>query len=188
MPRYFFKNEFLRQQQLHAQQAAYYIWRKTNSLSSRSTVPMLSSLLMLFLKISSVLTNSKDDEIGEPSNLLMMNLWNLQLTADESHQILKHTQINNSYYHDSSQSHINFFDFVQFYCIEKQKPLHHTKWKPLIGKILHSAPLNENINSVKPMRFKYWSWAWLSISFTTCCRIISSSSSNFFQVLFISLC
>ena len=51
----------------------------------------------------------------------------LKLTADESHQILRYTQIDNYYYHDSSQSHINFFDFVQFYCIEKQKPLHHTK-------------------------------------------------------------
>ena len=79
VPRYLFKNEFLRQQQLHAQQAAHYISGKTGSILSHSTVPMLSSLLMLFLKINSVLTNSIDDEIGEPSNLLMMNLWNLCL-------------------------------------------------------------------------------------------------------------
>ena len=114
VPRYFFNNDFLRQQQLHAQQAAHYIWGKTD-ISSHSTVPMLSSLLMLFLKICSVLTNSKDDEIGEPSNLLIMNLWNLCLW-----QILKHTQFDNYYYHDSSQSYINFFDLVQCYCIENR--------------------------------------------------------------------
>ena len=79
----------------------------------------------------------------------------LKLTADESHQILRYTQIDNYYYHDSSQSHINFFDFVQFYCIENRNLFIIPKWKPLIGNILNSAPLNKNINSVKPMRFKY---------------------------------
>ena len=58
-------SQFLRQQQLHAQQAAHYIRGKTDSISSHSTVPMLSSLLMLFVrKKFSVLTNSEDDEIG----------------------------------------------------------------------------------------------------------------------------
>ena len=40
---------------------------------------------------------------------------------------MKHTQIENYYYRDSSLSHVNFFDFVQFFHVEKQKPLHYTK-------------------------------------------------------------
>ena len=43
-------SQFLRQQRLHAQQAACYIQGKTDSISSHSTVPMLSSLLMLFIR------------------------------------------------------------------------------------------------------------------------------------------
>ena len=83
--------QFLRQQQLHAQQAAHYIWEKIDSISSHSTVPMLCSLLMLFVKkICSVLTNSEDNEIGGPNNNDPVKPVSLKLTADEWGQILKH--------------------------------------------------------------------------------------------------
>ena len=51
----------------------------------------------------------------------------LKLTADDSGRILKHTQVDNYYYRDPLLSHINYFDFVQFFRLEKQKHLHHSK-------------------------------------------------------------
>lgn len=78
-------SQFLRQQQLHAQQAARYIRGKTDSISSHSTVPMLSSLLMLFVKRkNSVLPNSEDDEIGGPNDDEPVEPVSLKLTTDES--------------------------------------------------------------------------------------------------------
>jgi hypothetical protein len=78
-------SQFLRQQQLHAQQAAHYIRGKTDSISSHSTVPMLSSLLMLFVKRkNSVLPNSEDDEIGGPNDDEPVEPVSLKLTTDES--------------------------------------------------------------------------------------------------------
>ena len=66
--------------------------KKTDSISSHSTVPMLCSFLMLFVKkICSVLTNSKDSQIGGPNNDEFVKPMSLKLTADESGQILKHT-------------------------------------------------------------------------------------------------
>ena len=83
---------------------------------------------MLFVKrIYFVSTNSEDDEIGGPNDEEPVEPVYLKLTADESGRILKHTQIDNYYYRDPSLSHINFFDFVQFYRVENQKPLHYTK-------------------------------------------------------------
>ena len=111
----------------------------------------------------------------------------LKLTADESHQILRQTQIDNYYYHDSSQSHINFIDFVQFYCIEKEKPLYHTKMETLEWEHFVQCSFKQEHQLKKPMRFKYWSWAWLSNFGTTCCRIINSSSSSlFFSFVYVS--
>ena len=61
---------------------------------------------MLFVKrIYFVSTNSEDDEIGGPNDEEPVEPVYLKLTADESDQILKHTQIDNYYHHDSSPSH-----------------------------------------------------------------------------------
>ena len=102
---------------------------------------------MVFVrKKMSVLNNSEDDEIGGPNDDEPVEPVSLRLTTDESGRILKHTQIDNYYYHDSSLSQVNFFDFVQFYRVERQRSLHYAQnGNPQLGTFT-------NTHTVKPMR------------------------------------
>jgi len=77
-------SQFLKQQQLHAQQASHYIRGKTDSISPHLTVPMLSNLLMLFVKSIYFLVDSQKSDVDDGGGDESIEPVSLKLTADDS--------------------------------------------------------------------------------------------------------
>ena len=81
-----------------------------------------------------------------------------------------------------------FLWFVQSYCIEKQKPLHYTNNGNIWLWTFVMCSFKQEHQLSKTHEIQILILGMVLKFFTTCCRIISSSCSNFFWVLFISLC
>ena len=92
-------SQFSRQQQIHAQQAAYYIWGFGDGIPSHKTVPMMSLLLLLYVKdsIKSLHYNQSskgsdyedEDSVEQPC---------VRLTMNEDGQVINVNQIDHYIY------------------------------------------------------------------------------------------
>ncbi|PPQ75657.1 hypothetical protein CVT26_001814 [Gymnopilus dilepis] len=116
-------SQFLKQQELHAQQAVNYIRGNTDSFASHKTVPILSSLLLYFVKdrffpcdshSSQNFTLDDSDDVEAPR---------LRITVDEDGRLSRRTQVDDYFYRDVALQDVNFFDFVQNFRVEKIKDI-----------------------------------------------------------------
>lgn len=137
-------SQFNRQQQIHAQQAAHYVLGLGDSISSHSTVPMLSSVLIAYLKetircASGTQSNSlpdandvSDDEDGEHDN--EPEQVHFRVETDKQGRIVESNQVHNYLYHSASLADMSFYDFCR--CVRLQ-----TKARSKKNKNMHESHL-----------------------------------------------
>ena len=107
--------QFTRQQQIHAQQAARYLRGNDDTISSHKTTPMMSALLLDFVrKEYGIKTNHEfeDDDDADVENAF------LKIQTDYEGKLVKYNQLTDYWYRGKSLSHINFYDFAR--CITLQ--------------------------------------------------------------------
>jgi hypothetical protein len=109
-------SQFSRQQQIHAQQAARYIQGFNDSISSHTTVPMLSSILLAYIKDHYLLSEQKTNEIGEDDE---QELVHLRIATDKEGNLVEANQIHHYIYRAESLSDMSFYDFCRCVRIEK---------------------------------------------------------------------
>ena len=117
--------QFTKQQQIHGQQAAYYIHGHLDGFGSHTTVPMLSNLLLAYLKqflarsnpspmdIDSSCDNTVDSDESE------IEPMTLRIRVDKKGKLLKSTQIDDYIFHDCKLDDVSYYDFVRYFRIEK---------------------------------------------------------------------
>ena len=121
-------SQFSRQQQIHAQQAAYYIRGFGDGIPSHKTVPMMSLLLLLYVEksIKSQHYNESfedsdcedEDSIEQPHIRLVMN---------KNGEVVNTNQIDHYIYRADSLLHLCFYDFVRKVRIETKAKDKRTK-------------------------------------------------------------
>lgn len=113
-------SQFSHQQQIHAQQAAHYIRGFGDGIPSHKTVPMMSSLLLSYIKKSMKTAHSSgnnsesdsddsDDETEHPR---------VRLTVTEHSEIVQADQVHHYIYRADTLSHLCFYDFVRYVRME----------------------------------------------------------------------
>ena len=131
-------SQFSRQQQIHAQQAARYIQGFGDGILSHKTLPMMSSLLLSYIKkstksISSSHSNSDDSNSDSDEEDHDMECPRVRLTITENNEIVQTDQVHHYIYCADSLSHLCFYDFVRNVRIEtkardkRMKNMHETR-------------------------------------------------------------
>lgn len=121
-------SQFSKQQQIHAQQAARYIRGHLDTITSHTTVPMLSGLLLAYLKCkyaSLVFTDHDDLDESAPDNFV--EKIHLKIVIDDNGKLSQRNQVNDYIYRSADLSNITFFDFVQRYKVVKLPKNHALK-------------------------------------------------------------
>lgn len=107
-------SQFGRQQQIHAQQAAYYIWGFGDGIPSHKTVPMMSLLLLLYVKDSIKLIHfnesSESSDYGDEDSTEQPHV---RLTMNEDGQVVNANQVDHYIHREDSLLHLCFYDFVR---------------------------------------------------------------------------
>lgn len=116
-------SQFNRQQQIHAQQAARYIQGHDDSISSHQSVPMLSSLLLSYVKNTFIGTGGmKSDMLSTPedsdNNDDGIEQSQICVSTDKEGNLVDVNQIHHYLHCDDSPVHMNFYDFCR--CIKLQ--------------------------------------------------------------------
>jgi hypothetical protein len=104
-------SQFTRQQQIQSQQGARYIWDKKDSMFSHLTKPMMSSLLLSYVKdlylpktAHLVTDDDSEDEEHEPISL------RISINCDGS--LMTTNQFHDYYFRAPSLQSMNYFDFA----------------------------------------------------------------------------
>jgi len=104
--------QFTRQQQIHSQQAARYIRRLGDSMSSHGTKPMMSAILIYNVKSIYLPPNSVDflggEEDEEDENTEKISLC---ICIDKEGNLMTTNQFHDYYYQVESLASMNFYDF-----------------------------------------------------------------------------
>jgi hypothetical protein len=112
-------SQFTRQQQIHGQQAARYIRGKGDSMSSHYTKPMMSAILVSYVKslyLPQQNQYSSDDESEDED----YEPFSLRITVDHDGNLMTTNQFHDYYYRGPSLQSMNFFDFARSVKLEKQ--------------------------------------------------------------------
>jgi hypothetical protein len=121
-------SQFTRQQQIHAQQAVSYLRGFGDGISSHKTVPMLSTLLLSFVKekhseklcpneMECVNDDDLLDDDIEPTSLC--------IELDNEGKLVDSHQIHHYWYRSDSLAHLSFYDFCR--CI-RLEPKSKSEW------------------------------------------------------------
>jgi hypothetical protein len=134
-------SQFIKQQQIHAQQAARYICGLNDTIKSHKTLPMLSSLLLDFVcrafpdntvesdYYDTVLDDKEDDTTNSNSNSEDSNNdtyhnftepVRLQIYTDNAGKFIKANQIDHYIYRDRKLKDICFSDFIWKFKLTKK--------------------------------------------------------------------
>ena len=112
--------QFTRQQQIHAQQAARYLRGNDDSISSHETTPMMSGLLLDFVRSQYDIERHVFDNVGseeEDANDDVEHPF-LKIQTDDSGKLVNHNQLTDYWYRPPSLISMNFYDFVR--CVSLQ--------------------------------------------------------------------
>ena len=112
--------QFTRQQQIHAQQAARYLRGNDDSISSHETTPMMSGLLLDFVRSQYDIERHVFDNVGseeEDTNYDVEHPF-LKIQTDDSGKLVNHNQLTDYWYRPPSLISMNFYDFVR--CVSLQ--------------------------------------------------------------------
>ena len=126
-------SQFIKQQQVHAQQAARYIRGLNDTIKSHPTAPMLSSLLLQFVShtftdetidhnIHESINNEDklESEHEDEHHIELFEPVKLHLSVDRSGRLIEANQIDNYYYRDSKLHGVCFYDFIWHFRVEKK--------------------------------------------------------------------
>ncbi|KAG2741954.1 hypothetical protein P692DRAFT_20879623 [Suillus brevipes Sb2] len=107
-------SQYIRQQQLHAQQAARYLRGFSDDISSHKTVAMLSGLLLLLVKDVYALS------IGEPGDDSPDDVEHssLMVQTDKAGRLITMNQVHHYWYRGDGLQHMCFYDFCRFVRLE----------------------------------------------------------------------
>ena len=115
--------QFTRQQQIHIQQAARYIRRQGDSMSSHSTKPMMSAILVSNVKSIYMSSNSSaiesDIHNDNDNNDDDIEQISINLSLDDEGNLITTNQFHDYYYRGTSLTNMNFFDFC--HSIKREK-------------------------------------------------------------------
>lgn len=121
-------SQFNRQQQIHAQQAVCYVLGLGDGISSHSTVAMLSSVLIAYLKdtvprTSGPQSNSPSGATGEPTDDdeecdEEPEQVNFRIATDKQGNVVGSNQVHNYLYQSLSLDDMSFYDFCS--CVRLQ--------------------------------------------------------------------
>ncbi len=110
--------QFTKCQQIHGQQAAWFLRLHKDTISSHSTVPMLSGLLMSYvkdeyqsLKGDNAQCCTADDNEDDSTFLPVI--------FDENRRVVQSNQIHDYLYRDEALSHVCFYDYVRCFRLVK---------------------------------------------------------------------
>lgn len=145
-------SQFTRQQQIHAQQAARYVCGLGDGIPSHNTVPMLSSLLLSYVKDSirpgetsheSPYEKDDGDEVVESDDIEDVRL---RIATDEAGQIVECNQIHHYLHCASTLADISFYDFcrrIRFQTKAKSKEVKNTH-ETRLGVLRRHALMNSH--------------------------------------------
>ena len=111
-------SQFSRQQQIHAQQAAWYLRGKGDSISSHNTIPMMSGLMLAYVNENYLQGTSQthdddddsdDDDVVQPS---------LRIAIDKEGRLMEANQVHDYVYRGDSLKDMTFYDFCR--CIKRE--------------------------------------------------------------------
>jgi hypothetical protein len=100
--------QFLKQQQIHAQQAARYLHGHRDSISSHDTVPMMSSLLVDFLYSQYKID---DDDFDQDLHEDDIEHSTLKIQTDPTGKLITKNQVLDYWYRSDSLADMNFHQF-----------------------------------------------------------------------------
>jgi len=113
--------QFSRQQQIHAQQAVRYILGFSDGVSSHDTVPMLSSLLLAYVKEHCITlrdgTAAADDVYVEDDDSEGVQM---QITTDKDGSLVEANQIQHYILRGNSLKDMSYYDFCRCVRIERR--------------------------------------------------------------------
>jgi hypothetical protein len=121
-------SQFTRQQQIHAQQAVRYLRGFGDGIPSHKTVPMMSALLLSFIKANfqpgmpSPASESRNDEEDDDVEELP-----LKIVTDDSGELVDTHQVHHYWHRNDSLAHMSFYDFCRCIRIEKKSRTSHIK-------------------------------------------------------------
>jgi hypothetical protein len=107
-------SQFVCQQQIHAQQATWYICGLGDDIPSHKTIPMLSSLLVSFVK-EQFLLNVSSCENGDADNTEQLSL---HVHTDNAGRLITMNQIHHYWFRSKTLQSMSFHDFYQFVRLE----------------------------------------------------------------------
>lgn len=133
-------SQFMRQQQIHAQQAARYIRGFDDTISSHNTIPMMSAMLLSFVKKTYMLNqntagyNNEFIPCGHHSNETdPIGLENCESDSDEDIEpipvrivtdhngaLIEATQVHHYWFRSEELQDMSFYDFCCFVRLEKK--------------------------------------------------------------------
>ena len=124
-------SQFNCQQQIHAQQAVQYIQGFGDGIPSHQSIPMMSALLISYVKDSIKLQKSTDDndqvDNDDGDNDDLIEHPRLKVSVNKDGKIIDTHQVHHYVYRADSLSHLCFFDFVHRIRIETKVKDKHTK-------------------------------------------------------------
>lgn len=110
--------QYSRQQQIHAQQAARYLRGSDDSIKSHDTTPMMSGLLVSFVKSHYPITVSSDSSFEGDCEQL-----SVRIQTDYQGRLVSKNQVHDYYFRADTLVHMNFYEFARCISVEKNKSL-----------------------------------------------------------------
>ena len=121
-------SQFNRQQQIHAQQAARYIQGYDDSISSHSSVPMLSSLLLSHVKGALSASGNHGTYVdGLDLDDNDSNGIEVRISTDKEGKLVEANQIHHYLYRADTLVNMNFYDFCRCVRLQTKTRSKHTK-------------------------------------------------------------
>ena len=116
--------QFSWQQQIHAQQAAWYLYGKGDSMSSHETTPMVSGLLLDFLHAWYCICEAEGLQDSDDGSIEKMYL---RIQTDQDGNLINNNQVMDYWYQSETLSHMNYYDFTHCITLNNKNSVKYTE-------------------------------------------------------------
>ncbi|KAK6997321.1 hypothetical protein R3P38DRAFT_2563635, partial [Favolaschia claudopus] len=110
-------SQLTRQQQIHAQQATWYIRGHGDALMSHEVVPMMSGALLATVVNED---DSEEEDNTEISSRISAAEFPVRVMVTPNGEIVHSSQIENYLYRDSGLADVSFYEFIHRFSIERR--------------------------------------------------------------------
>jgi hypothetical protein len=104
-------SQFRRQQQIHAQQAACYIQGFDDSISSHRTIPMLSSVLLAYVRTGLMSAENEEQDEPDSEDDDAPEQAHLRIATDHAGNLVEGNQVHNYVFRAELLADMKFYDF-----------------------------------------------------------------------------